>query len=41
MNEEKVERGVLTDKTHENEQGKGREGSHHGQNSLQQAQKCP
>jgi len=32
MNEEKVERGVITDKTHENERGKGRERSYHGQN---------
>lgn len=30
--EEKAERGVITDKTYENEQGKGRERSHHGQN---------
>lgn len=33
MNEEKVERVVITDKTHENEEGKVREKSYHGQNS--------
>ncbi len=41
MNEEKVERVVITDKTHENEEGKVREKSCYCISKVDNFRKCP